>query len=175
MLLNMLLNKFIMTLAVSGATLSLIGCCANDDRCSNTATTSNDDKTPISVIQEVTISPQEQAMLDKKVLYFSFDSHDLNAMAKEIIATHALALLKNPSQYLTIIGHTDNLGGEKYNVALGMLRAEAVANILERNGVPRDRLNLISYGKTRPIAIGNSKLARSQNRRVELVYKDSNN
>lgn len=174
----MLLNKFIMTLAVSGATLGLIGCCVSDDKCIKKDTAVmvvEQDKIPLSVEQETNLSPGQQLMLEKKVLYFSFDSYDLNATAKEIIATHALALLKNPSQYLTIIGHTDNLGGEKYNVALGMLRAEAVANILERNGVAKDRLNLISYGKTRPIAIGNSKLARSQNRRVELVYKDSNN
>ena len=54
--------------------------------------------------------------------------------------------------HLDIQGHTDNLGTEDYNYALGRARAQVVARYLhERGGIPLARMSVISYGATSPL------------------------
>ena len=71
--------------------------------------------------------------------------------------------------YLEIEGHTDNTGGEPYNVALGEKRAMAVRDYLgTRGGIPLHAMNVISYGESKPIADNGSSEGRAQNRRVVI-------
>jgi peptidoglycan-associated lipoprotein len=78
--------------------------------------------------------------------------------------------LENRHLRLRVIGHTDERGSQKYNLALGKMRAETVARALAIHGVAADRITILSYGKTQPIAVGNDESVCSQNRRVELFY-----
>ncbi len=54
--------------------------------------------------------------------------------------------------HLDIQGHTDNLGTDDYNYALGRARAQVVARYLhEKGGIPLARMSVISYGATSPL------------------------
>ncbi|HEU4342607.1 MAG TPA: OmpA family protein [Candidatus Binatia bacterium] len=74
-----------------------------------------------------------------------------------------------------IAGHTDNVGPDDYNFALGQRRAEAVTRYLitEKNVSPLQVMT-VSYGKSAPLVDNNNAQARAKNRRVEiLVYKEA--
>ena len=71
--------------------------------------------------------------------------------------------------WIEIEGHTDNIGEEKYNESLGMERAEAVKRYLyEAHQVPLHKMNVISYGESKPVSPNNTKDGRAQNRRVVI-------
>lgn len=112
----------------------------------------------------------ETVLTDDKVK-FGFDTSDLSPEGQAAIDTFAEQLkAENKNVYLEIQGHTDNVGSEKYNEELGLLRAEAVRRYLnQKHGFPLHRINVISYGETAGVADNNTREGRSQNRRVALV------
>lgn len=74
-----------------------------------------------------------------------------------------------PNVKVEIGGHTDNQGGESYNIALSNDRAKAVMNYLVERGISADRITARGYGKTRPVASNDTPEGRAKNRRVEVV------
>jgi outer membrane protein OmpA-like peptidoglycan-associated protein len=70
---------------------------------------------------------------------------------------------------IRVEGHTDNLGGDAYNVDLSFRRARAVVEYLASRGVPRERLEYRGYGAAHPVAPNDTPQGRSLNRRVEFT------
>jgi len=71
--------------------------------------------------------------------------------------------------YLEIEGHTDSTGATTYNERLGLERAEAVKRYLyEQHSIPLHKMNVISYGESKPLAPNTTRDGRSQNRRVVI-------
>lgn len=112
----------------------------------------------------------ESVLTDDKVR-FGFNAAELSPEAKAALDEFATKLAsENKSVYLEIQGHTDSVGSEKYNEELGLGRAEAVRNYLNRaHKFPLHRMNCISYGESEPIADNSTREGRGQNRRVVLV------
>jgi peptidoglycan-associated lipoprotein len=112
----------------------------------------------------------ETVLTDDKVK-FGFDTSDLSPEGQAAIDQFAEQLKsENKNVYIEIQGHTDNVGSEKYNEELGLLRAEAVRRYLnQKHGFPLHRINVISYGETAGVSDNNTREGRSQNRRVALV------
>ncbi len=77
---------------------------------------------------------------------------------------------ENKGAYVEIQGHTDSRGEEPVNQKLGEHRAMAVYQYLHtKGGLPLHRMNVISYGESRPVASNMTEPGRKQNRRVVLV------
>lgn len=76
---------------------------------------------------------------------------------------------ENRNVYIEIQGHTDSSGDEFINFLVGQKRAESVYTYLGMHGIPLNRMNVISYGETQPIADNGTTEGRSMNRRVVLV------
>ena len=71
--------------------------------------------------------------------------------------------------YLEIEGHTDNVGDKVTNEKIGLARADAVRRYLyEQYHIPLHKMNVISYGKEKPVAPNKTKAGRAQNRRVVI-------
>ena len=71
--------------------------------------------------------------------------------------------------YLEIEGHTDATGSPQANERLGLARAENVKRYLyERYQIPLHKINIISFGETKPVAPNNTRDGRAQNRRVVI-------
>jgi peptidoglycan-associated lipoprotein len=102
-------------------------------------------------------------------VFFATDSHTLDAEARAVLDTQATWLLRNPAIGVTIEGHADERGTREYNLALGDRRANAAKNYLAARGVPAGRMNVISWGKERPVAEGSDESAWAQNRRAVTV------
>jgi peptidoglycan-associated lipoprotein len=107
----------------------------------------------------------------ERVLQFDFDSADLSAENRDRLKRHAAFLAADKGAKARLEGHTDERGTQEYNMALGERRARAVAIYLQSLGVSASRLEVISYGETKPVAEGEDEAAWAANRRVEVSYR----
>ena len=80
-------------------------------------------------------------------------------------------LVVNPDKQITIIGHTDNIGTDQYNLDLGLRRAESAREYFRELGVPVT-IRLESKGEDRPVAPNDEPENRQKNRRVNFVITD---
>jgi peptidoglycan-associated lipoprotein len=112
----------------------------------------------------------ETLLTDDKVK-FGFNRTKLSPEAQKALDDFAQRIKdENKSVYVEVQGHTDAVGSDKYNEDLGRARAEAVYRYLnQKEGFPLHRMNVISYGKTAPVADNKTRQGRAQNRRVALV------
>ncbi|ROM96856.1 OmpA family protein [Pseudomonas brassicacearum] len=72
-----------------------------------------------------------------------------------------------PNTTTVVEGHTDNVGPDAYNQKLSQRRADAVKQVLVKDGVEANRVHSVGYGKSRPIADNSTDAGRAANRRVE--------
>ncbi|MEJ0067647.1 MAG: peptidoglycan-associated lipoprotein Pal [Pseudomonadota bacterium] len=98
-------------------------------------------------------------------VFFAYDKSDLSADARRTLDRQAAWLKQWSNQRLTVEGHCDERGTREYNLALGERRANAVKDYMVASGVSASRLSTISYGKERPVVLGNNEAAFAQNRR----------
>ncbi len=83
---------------------------------------------------------------------FAFDKAGLDSTARTALNGQAQWLKEHREVRMTIIGHTDLVGSERYNSGLGLRRARAVLSYLVRKGVSRNRLEAIaSRGESEPV------------------------
>ena len=104
-----------------------------------------------------------------QTVYFATDSSELNERARETLRRQAAWLNVNENVRVTVEGHADERGTRDYNLALGERRASATRGYLIAVGVDENRIDKISYGKERPVALGSDEAAWAQNRRTETV------
>ena len=102
-------------------------------------------------------------------IHFAFGSSLLSDEARQILHGKAEYLRKNPNITATVEGHCDERGTNAFNVALGERRAESVKMFLVDLGIGTNRLNCVSYGEERPIAVGHNEASWAKNRRAQFV------
>ena len=86
------------------------------------------------------------------VVNFAFNSAELDADAKRRLDAQAEWIKRFPDVRFRVFGHTDLVGSERYNKALGLRRAEAVVAYLGTRGISRSRLEAVaSFGETQPL------------------------
>jgi outer membrane protein OmpA-like peptidoglycan-associated protein len=69
--------------------------------------------------------------------------------------------------FFEIEGHTDSAGSAKFNESLGQERAESVKLYLyETHKVPLHKINVISYGESKPVSPNKTRTGRAENRRI---------
>lgn len=100
---------------------------------------------------------------------FAFDDATLNNAFKPTLDKLASTLAEYNQNTITIAGHTDSRGDAGYNMNLSQQRANAVASYLSQRGVTYNRIQVIPYGESRPVATNNTEAGRQQNRRVEIT------
>ena len=83
---------------------------------------------------------------------FAFNSDVLDGNAQAALTHQANWIRQFPEVKFRVYGHTDLVGSDAYNKALGLRRAKAVVNYLTSQGISRSRLEaVVSYGKTQPL------------------------
>ena len=70
---------------------------------------------------------------------------------------------------ISVVGHTDSTGTEKYNLKLGQKRADAVKDYLVSKGVDGEKIVTDSKGESEPVADNKTREGRKQNRRVTVT------
>ena len=112
-----------------------------------------------------------EVTLTDDAVHFPLNSAELSAEGKAALDQLAARIKgENLSVFLEVQGHTDSTGAEDFNLRLGEKRAEAVLRYLNMQfGVPLHRMNMISYGESKPVADNANKEGRAKNRRVTIV------
>lgn len=100
---------------------------------------------------------------------FAVDQSTLGDGAKNTLTQQARWLMENPEYSAIVQGHADEQGTREYNLALGERRANAAQQFLVSMGVAANRLQVVSFGKERPIEICSEETCYSQNRRAVTV------
>lgn len=111
----------------------------------------------------------EQAVNGQNVIFFDTDRYNIDSADAAALQTQAQYLARYPSITITIEGHCDERGTREYNLALGERRANAAKNYLVSLGVDSGRIQTVSYGKERPVALGSDAASWAQNRRAVSV------
>lgn len=103
--------------------------------------------------------PQElrPSLLIKKIIknvkiYFDYDKAALRDDAIKILTNAIGTLKRNPEASILVTGNCDRRGSEAYNEKLGRRRGEAVKKFMIENGIPEDRVRIISRGKLDAVA-----------------------
>ena len=134
-----------------------------DDDCPNTAGPIENKGCPIIEVEIV------------EVLRTAFDNLEFESGKDIILEVSKVALdeladvlIKKATWKLEISGHTDNIGGENFNLVLSKKRAEALKNYLIFKGVDTNRLLTFYFGETQPLIDNTTLEGRKKNRRVEM-------
>ena len=102
-------------------------------------------------------------------VFFATNISVLTTAARDTLRKQAAWMRKNKKINVTLEGHADERGTREYNLALGERRANAAKDYLMTYGISGSRISVISYGKERPVNVGSTPLAWSQNRRAVTV------
>ena len=103
-------------------------------------------------------------------IYFDFASDKIKPESEPVLHEIADALNHNPTWKLRVEGHTDNIGGDEYNLDLSQRRAAAVKlALVTRYHIAAERLTPQGFGASRPKEPNDTLAGRARNRRVELV------
>jgi len=124
------------------------------------------EQVPVPRIEQ---SLQQTGRAEVYGIYFDFGSDRIRSESEPVLREIAQTMNDNPSWKLTVEGHTDNMGGDSYNLDLSNRRAAAVKRALViRYHIASDRLSPVGYGATRPKESNDTLEGRARNRRVEL-------
>ncbi len=104
-----------------------------------------------------------------RTLFFEYDQANITPEGRKVLTDNASWIKNNSKTTMQIEGHCDERGSIEYNLALGERRAKAVKAYLVSLGVDAKRMTIISFGKEKKIADGDTEEAHAKNRRANFV------
>ena len=102
---------------------------------------------------------------------FDFDKSTVKPAFMPEIQKVADFMKQNPGYNVVLEGHTDSKGSDAYNMKLSDQRAKAVAKALSTLGVAGAKVTTEAYGESKPVATNDTEAGRTENRRVDAVFK----
>jgi outer membrane protein OmpA-like peptidoglycan-associated protein len=114
--------------------------------------------------------PDLSRMLFKiQEIHFNPGSADLTpgGERKTLTASRFIADLKVRS--IRVVGYADTVGPSAFNQELALARAESVANLLQRSGVPGNLIETAGMGETRMPMPTNDSVSEPLNRCVGIL------
>jgi type IX secretion system PorP/SprF family membrane protein len=103
------------------------------------------------------------------VYYFDFNSSNTEKETKNYLSDLIEILEKDEYIKIKIVGHTDNVGTEAYNMKLSKQRAKEISDQLLIGNIASDRIRSDGKGEMEPLSDNSTAEKRSQNRRVEIT------
>jgi peptidoglycan-associated lipoprotein len=123
-------------------------------------------------IQTGALNPASPAYFAETIgdrVLFEVDQSTLTADARATLASQAQWLNTNTTYSAIVEGHADEQGTRAYNLALGSRRASAARDFLVSQGVADGRLQIVTFGKERPIEVCSTEDCYAKNRRSVTV------
>jgi peptidoglycan-associated lipoprotein len=109
------------------------------------------------------------ASVASDTVYFDTDRYNIDSADAATLQSQAQWLARYPGKRITVEGHCDERGTRDYNLALGERRANAAKSYLVGLGVDASRIQTLSLGKERPIALGSDEASWARNRRAVTI------
>jgi len=123
-----------------------------------------------------TVAPTPPPPVSRRIVlrgvHFDFDKSLIRPDSRPTLDEAVDVLKENTNVHIAVEGYTDSIGSDLYNEKLSVRRAEAVFRYLVNHGIAPERMEVIGYGETRPVADNDTESGRAQNRRVELHVVD---
>ncbi len=151
---------------------ALLAACANKP--ATTGATSGAGTTITTAPGAVPGSQEDLATNVGDKVFFAFDKSNLSPEAQATLDRQSDWLQRYQQVRVQVAGNTDDRGTEEYNLALGQRRANAARDYLVARGVNSARISTISFGKDRPIALGDDEQAWAQNRNATTSVQGTN-
>ena len=104
-------------------------------------------------------------------LFFRFESDLLTEQSQALIPQILAAVKKHVVQDVVVIGHTDTMGTQQANYALGLKRAMMIRNILVEAGLQGSTIDVTSVGELDPVVKTADETPEPRNRRVEIAVR----
>ncbi len=102
-------------------------------------------------------------------VYFKFDKFNIEGEDNiNTIKNNAQSIIDSTYE-VKVEGNTDEWGSDEYNYALALKRASSVKDALVSNNVPAEKIQLVSYGESKPKCLEKTKQCWQENRRVDFV------
>lgn len=160
-----------------GCSVALVGCgtynhhaSADQKRASQVAAMSAE--ATKGFVDSASVVPSKQVQqLVSSTYHFKFDNSELSDSAKAELDQFAQYLSQNPSSKVHVEGYTDPKGKAAYNLALGMRRAQSVAQYLQQQGVKSSQIETRSFGAEKPVDMGASSESLAANRRAVVYFE----
>ena len=102
-------------------------------------------------------------------VYFDTNKYNINTASQATLNKLIGVFKEYPDTKILVVGHTDNVGADDYNMTLSKNRAYSVTNYLSQNGISSGRLTTKWFGETQPIADNATAEGRAKNRRVNIA------
>ena len=120
--------------------------------------------------QSIEQALKKEGRVDVYGIYFDFGSDKLRPESAPVLEEIASTLKNNPTWKLQVNGHTDNIGGDAFNLDLSNRRAAAVKQaLIAQYQIDPARLDPKGFGATQPKESNDTLQGRARNRRVELI------
>ena len=87
-------------------------------------------------------------LMERAIIWFDLDSWVPKLEPADIIDRIAAILIENPDQHILVNGHASSEGNETHNQILSDKRAEAVVNLLLKNGVRPEQITSKGYSSS---------------------------
>lgn len=102
---------------------------------------------------------------------FDFGSAALKSAFMPTLQKVSGILDRYPKTIIHVVGHTDSVGSESYNMELSRRRAQSVVDYFATRGISPNRLVTAGRGEMEPRASNDTEAGRQLNRRVEIYVK----
>ncbi|MBT9302944.1 MULTISPECIES: OmpA family protein [Pseudomonas] len=112
-------------------------------------------------------APVAQVVRVELDVKFDFDKAVVKPNSYGDVKNLADFMAQYPATNVEVAGHTDSVGPDAYNQKLSQRRADAVKQVLVKDGVAPSRVTSVGYGESRPVADNATEAGRAVNRRVE--------
>ena len=104
-------------------------------------------------------------------LFFRFESDELTDQSQALIPEVLAVVKKHLVQDVVVIGHTDTMGTQPANYALGLKRAMMVRNLLVAAGLNGATIDVTSVGELDPLVKTPDETPEPRNRRVDIAVR----
>jgi OOP family OmpA-OmpF porin len=125
-------------------------------------------KPTATIAARAPIAPEVKKLVYGADTFFDFDKSVIKPEGKEALTKLVKSMSNVTLEVVIVVGHTDAVGTDSYNMKLGARRAESVRAFLISNGIESKRVYTESKGERNPVADNKTAAGRAKNRRVEI-------
>jgi outer membrane protein OmpA-like peptidoglycan-associated protein/opacity protein-like surface antigen len=104
-------------------------------------------------------------------VYFGFNHSNLTKLSKKDLDSVYAVLTAHADAKISLAGHTDWIGSDKYNQKLSEKRADVVTKSLVKKGINEAQIKAEGFGKRNPVESNKTAKGRAKNRRTEISAK----
>lgn len=132
---------------------------------------------PDNVINEYVVDPRAGDpnlgnITVEDTITFPADSAVIDPSSEGLLNQGLVLMNIRPAMTITVVGHTDSVGSDAYNLTLSEARAESVSKWFVDRGIDASRLTAIGRGESEPIADNETRDGRRLNRRIQFFLEN---